>query len=156
MTGPDQDATPGPITIFTIGFTGHSAEEFFGKLEKADVRTLFDVRLNNVSQLAGFAKRRDLEYFLRAIADIGYVHETDLAPTKEILDGYKKKEIDWAEYESRYRALLTQRRPERRLRSDELDGGCLMCSEHEAERCHRRLAAEYLREAWGNVRIIHL
>ena len=156
MTNMPDDVSTASITLFTIGFAGHSAEEFFGKLQQASVKTLIDVRLSNVSQLAGFAKRRDLEYFLRTIADIGYVHEKDLAPTKDILDDYKKKRIKWAEYVERFTRLLLERRPDKRLRPDELDGGCLLCSEHEPEHCHRRLVAEYLAEKWGDVTVVHL
>ncbi len=97
--------SPG-ITIFTIGFTGHSAEEFFSKLQKAGVKTLFDVRLNNVSQLAGFAKRKDLEYFLRAICRIDYVHQKSLAPTADILDDYKKSRITWDDYEQKFNCAV--------------------------------------------------
>lgn len=144
------------ITVFTIGFTGHSAEEFFEKLQKAGVKTLVDVRLNNVSQLAGFAKKRDLEYFLRVIAGIDYVHEKSLAPTKDILDDYKKKRIDWAEYERRFNSLLEERQPADHLQPDSLDRACLLCSEHEADQCHRRLVTEYLESRWGNVVTKHL
>ena len=120
------------------------------------MRRLVDIRLNNVSQLAGFTKKQDLEYFLHAIADIDYVHERDLAPTKEILDGYKKKQIDWNEYERRYRSLLEERQPAKRLKPEDFDHACLLCSEPTAEHCHRRLAAEYLKDEWGNVIIHHL
>ena len=156
MTDNGNGAASDAITLFTIGFAGHSAEEFFGKLQQAGVKMLFDVRLTNVSQLAGFAKRRDLEYFLRTIADIGYVHEKDLAPTKDILDDYKKKRIEWAEYEDRFTRLLRERQPDKRLRPDELDGGCLLCSEREPEHCHRRLVAEYLKEKWEALEVVHL
>jgi uncharacterized protein (DUF488 family) len=156
MTDGDNEAPPAPITICTIGFSGHSAEEFFGKLLRSGVRTVFDVRLNNVSQLAGFAKKRDLEYFLRTITGIAYVHDPGLAPTKDILDDYKKKRIDWAEYEERFTRLLAERQPDKRLQRDELDRGCLLCSEYEPENCHRRLVAEYLLRNWGNVVIEHL
>ena len=77
--------------LFTIGFTKKSAEEFFSRLQTAGVKRVIDVRLNNVSQLAGFAKREDLAYFLKALCDCEYRHEPLLAPTKEILNGYKKK-----------------------------------------------------------------
>ena len=88
-----------PIIIYTIGFTGKTAEEFFERLQGAGVTRLIDVRLNNVSQLAGFTKKHDLAYFLRVIANIEYSHCDDLAPTKDILDSFKKmKEMDWAEY----------------------------------------------------------
>ena len=145
-----------PILLFTIGFTGKSAEQFFETLRKAGVRRLVDVRLNNVSQLAGFTKKRDLQYFLRTIAGIDYVHEPLLAPTKEILDAYKKKRIDWGDYESQFKKLLAARRPHEPWTASDFDHACLLCSEPTPEHCHRRLAAEYLGEQWKDVSIRHL
>ena len=87
--------TESPIQLFTIGFTRKSAEQFFTRLEHAGVRRLLDVRLNNVSQLAGFAKKDDLRFFLNCIANIEYVHLTQLAPTQDMLDAYKKEKGDW-------------------------------------------------------------
>lgn len=157
MNRPMNGASAKPITLFTIGFTGKTAEEFFEKIQKAGVKRLIDVRLNNVSQLAGFTKRKDLEYFLRAIADIDYVHLDDLAPTKDILNAFKnQKKIDWADYEKRFNALMEERTPETHHLPDEFDRGCLLCSEATEENCHRRLVAERLREKWGNVVIKHL
>ena len=144
------------MTIFTMGFTKKSAQEFFETLQRVGVRRLVDVRLNNVSQLAGFTKKRDLAYFLRVIVNIDYAHVPDLAPTKDILDDYKKKQIDWMEYETRYNQLLEDRRPADDLTAKDLDMACLLCSEVEPTKCHRRLAAEYLRSQWGNVEIKHL
>jgi uncharacterized protein (DUF488 family) len=146
-----------PITLFTIGFAGKTARDFFEKLRKAGVRRLIDVRLNNVSQLAGFTKKKDLEYFLRVIADIDYAHFDDLAPTKDILDSFKKqKKIDWADYERRFNALMEQRSPEKHHRPDEFDHACLLCSEATPDKCHRRLVAEHLSRKWGNMEIKHL
>jgi uncharacterized protein (DUF488 family) len=156
MTDTNTEQMQRTITLFTIGFTGHSAEEFFSKLQRAGVKTLFDVRLNNVSQLAGFAKRKDLEYFLRKICDIDYVHEKSLAPTKDILDDYKKKRISWDDYEVRFNRLLATRHPETHLTPDELDHGCLLCSEHEHQHCHRRLVTEHLEKSWPGVNVVHL
>lgn len=148
-------AEPGPpIRVFTIGFTRKSAERFFAALLDAGVRRVVDVRLNNVSQLAGFTKRADLAYFLRAIGGIEYVHLPDLAPTQELLDAYKKRGGDWG-YEERFLALLAERRVAERVPPALLDGGCLLCSEPEPDHCHRRLVAEYLAEQWG-VEIRHL
>ena len=137
-------------TIYTIGFAGKSAREFFTLLMDNGVRRLVDVRLSNNSQLAAFTKKRDLEYFLEAICKIPYLHVPLLAPTKEILDGYKKARITWAQYEERYGKLLVERRKEilRTLSPDLLDGTCLLCSEKEAAQCHRRLAAEFLLRAF--------
>jgi uncharacterized protein (DUF488 family) len=115
-----------------------------------------DIRLNNVSQLAGFSKRGDLAYFLRAIGGIDYVHVPDLAPTQALLDEYKKRKGDWAVYETGFRQLMAERRIEATLSPDLLDRSCLLCSEATPEHCHRRLVAEYLTARWGGVTTIHL
>ncbi len=144
------------IEIFTIGFTKKSAEEFFAKLAEAGVKRVVDVRLNNVSQLAGFAKKKDLRYFLRTICDIDYIHLPELAPTQEILDEYKKRKGDWSVYEQKFLDLMAQRKIEETIPQDILAGGCLLCSEHEPDHCHRRLVVEYLNEKWGKVEVKHL
>lgn len=142
--------------MFTIGFTKKSAEEFFSALQASGVERLIDVRLNNVSQLAGFAKRSDLEYFLRVICGIQYSHNLTLAPTQEMLDDYRKRDHDWHRYEARFLDLMVRRQIERGLDSREVDGACLLCSEATPHRCHRRLVAEYLQRNWGDVEIIHI
>src|SRR5580658_8570643 len=135
------------MKLFTIGFTKKSAETFFTRLKNAGVKRLIDVRLNNVSQLAGFTKRDDLRYFTKAICNIGYVHLPELAPTAEILDPYKKaKNGDWALYERQFLDLMRERHIERTMSREILDGSCLLCSEEKPHHCHRRLVAEYLKE----------
>ncbi len=154
--GVAEDAAVSGMKLFTMGFTKKTAEVFFTRLRDAGVQRLVDVRLNNVSQLAGFTKKEDLRYFARQICGIGYVHLTQLAPTGEILDAFKKKKGDWKEYEKKFMGLLKARRVESSVTREMLDGACLLCSEETAERCHRRLVAEYLRERWGGVTIEHL
>jgi uncharacterized protein (DUF488 family) len=144
------------ITLYTIGFAKKSAEDFFSLLKATNIRTLIDIRLNNVSQLAGFTKRDDLKYFLKEICNIGYMHLLDFAPTNNILDAYKKKKISWDQYESDYRQLLKQREVENKVSHECLDMACLLCSEPKPEHCHRRLLAEYLRDIKGNIIIRHL
>lgn len=144
------------IRLFTIGFTKKKAEAFFTKLSKAGVKRVIDIRLNNVSQLAGFAKRDDLCYFLKTICNIDYIHKPEFAPTRDILEEYKKNKGDWSAYEKGFLALLAERKPEETISRDVFDGGCLLCSEDKPDNCHRRLVAEYLSEKWGNMEIIHL
>jgi len=132
------------VNLFTIGFTQKKAEQFFETLIKAGVKRVIDTRLNNVSQLAGFAKKPDLQYFLQKIGGIEYIHILDLAPTKDILDAYKKKEITWDSYEHKFNQLITQRQIESKLSIDIIDKSCLLCSELKPHNCHRRLVAEYL------------
>ena len=142
--------------LFTIGFTRKSAEEFFTRLADAGVKRLIDVRLNNVSQLAGFAKRDDLAWFLKTICRCDYRHEPRLAPTKEILDGYKKKKMSWPEYEEQFRKILKRRGVETLVSADELADACLLCNEPTPENCHRRLVAEFFNRHYKFLEIYHL
>jgi uncharacterized protein (DUF488 family) len=144
------------MKIFTIGFTRKSAEAFFTELKDAGVKRLVDVRLNNTSQLAGFTKKDDLQYFTRAICGIDYIHVPELAPTAEILDAFKKRKGDWRVYEEQFLDLMRSRRIEETVSRDLIDGGCLLCSEEKPDHCHRRLVAEYLRDKWGDIEIVHL
>ena len=145
------------MEVYTIGFTHKSAEQFFGTLGKAGIRRLVDVRCNNTSQLAGFSKRDDLRYFLREICGIDYIHEPSLAPTAELLASYRKKELGWQEYEKRFLHLLSTRGVEGNLDRRLFDvPPALLCSEMTAERCHRRLALEYLGRHWGDLTVVHL
>lgn len=144
-------------TAYTIGFTQHSAAEFFGSIKGAGIKRLLDVRLRPASQLAGFAKQRDLEYFLSALCGTEYAHEPLLTPTEEMLDDYRKKKITWSEYEKSFLDLLSVRRIELKLSPALFDvPTVLLCSEHSAQRCHRRLVLDYLEQCWGSLRIVHL
>jgi uncharacterized protein (DUF488 family) len=144
------------MMLHTIGFTRKSAERFFGLLESAGVRRLVDVRLNVTSQLAGFTKQNDLRFFLKAISGIDYLHLEDAAPSKSLLDGYKKGGLSWEDYEEGYEALLKERNASGWLPSILRSGDCFLCSEHEPTRCHRRLLAEFCAEIMENVGICHL
>lgn len=143
------------MKLYTIGFTKTTAEHFFDRLKRSGATKLIDVRRNNVSQLSGFAKRDDLKFFAETICAIGYRHVPKLAPTKEILDDFKKRKGDWSEYESKFLDLMAKRKIEE-LNKEDMDGGCLLCSEDKPHHCHRRLVAEYLKDKWGGVQIVHL
>ena len=145
------------IDIYTIGFTKKSAETFFNLLKQSNIKTLIDVRLNNVSQLAGFAKRDDLKFFLNELCCAEYIHLPELAPTKDILNAYKKGDIPWEVYEDKFLNLMGQRNIERSVQPTLLDQGCLLCSEHEPHLCHRRLVVEYLNQHSGlDLKVNHL
>lgn len=154
------------MKLYTIGFTQKTAEEFFESLNAKDISLLIDIRLNNKSQLAGFAKGRDLKYFLKKLGNIDYAHEIDFAPTKELLDDWKKKRISWEEYENIYNQLLIDRSAENIFKEHYLDSQnvlshniCFLCSENTPDYCHRRLLANYLKKTClelNNSEIIHL
>jgi len=144
------------MKVFTIGFTKKSAQQFFDMLRRSGAKRVVDVRLNNVSQLAGFAKRDDLKFFLKEVCGMDYVHTPELAPTQEMLDEYKKLKGDWQTYEKRFLDLMEKRKIEERIPKEVVAEGCLLCSEDKPHHCHRRLVADYLRQHWGDVHVSHL
>ena len=146
------------MAIYTAGFAEWTAERFFGELKAHSVSHLVDVRLNNVSQLAGFAKKKDLEFFLKTICGAEYMHEPILAPTSDLLKEYRSKKITWDEYGKFFLELLKERKVESVLSQDLLRGTpVILCSEHRPEFCHRRLALDYLGSHWGiNGVVVHL
>ena len=144
------------MKLYTIGFTKKSAEDFFKKLCDSGVKRVIDIRLNNISQLAGFAKKDDLSYFLKTICAIEYVHVPELAPTQDILDEYKKHKGEWAIYEKKFMELMIKRAIENKLSRELFDNACLLCSEDKPHHCHRRLVAEYLQSKWGDIEITHI
>lgn len=142
---------------FTIGFTQKNAQKFFTLLKSNKIERLIDVRLNNISQLSGFAKKDDLKYLLSELCGADYLHLKELTPTKDILDAYKKKLITWDAYADKFLSLMEKRNIERTVDKSLLENGCLLCSEDKPHHCHRRLVAEYLNNKWGNdYQVIHL
>jgi uncharacterized protein (DUF488 family) len=144
------------IKLYTIGFTKKSAEHFFELLKKNNVKKIVDIRINNTSQLAGFAKGSDLAYFAKSINNIGYVYIPDFAPTKELLSDYQNKKIDWLDYQKIFMNLIEQRKISSKYDIADFDGSCFLCSEDTPEKCHRRLVVEYFKRKNNDIQIIHL
>ena len=145
------------MEIYTIGFTQTTAESFFGRLRESEIYRLVDVRLNNSSQLSGFAKAKDLPYFLQELIGATYEHEPLLAPNQAMLDSYKKQGGSWETYERQFLALMRERSAADRINRESFNQPtALLCSEATAEHCHRRLVCEYLNESWGEVNATHL
>jgi len=145
------------MQVFTIGFTKKSAEQFFSLIRENQIKRIVDTRLNTTSQLAGFAKKTDLVYFLNELCKTDYVHLPELTPTKPMLDAYKNKAISWESYADKFLDLMAQRHVERIIDKAVIDEGCLLCSEHQPHQCHRRLVAEYLNKHWDeDITIVHL
>ncbi len=145
------------MKTYTMGFTQKGANKFFTLIKNNNISRVIDVRLNNVSQLAGFAKRDDLKFFLSELCDTDYIHLEELAPTKDILSDYKKKIITWEAYEDKFLNLIAKRNIERSVDKSMLDNGCLLCSEHKPHYCHRRLVVDYLNSYWDtDIKVVHL
>lgn len=145
------------VEIATIGFTKSTAEHFFARLKRAKIRQVVDVRLHNTSQLAGFAKAEDLAYFLREICGADYIHQPLLAPTEEILKGFKQEKGAWDVYQKQFMKLMAARRIETALKPAMFDHACLLCSEATPHHCHRQLVCTYLNGKWGGaLSVTHL
>ncbi len=149
--------TNNAVRVATIGFAGKSAQNFFDLLKSAEVRTVLDIRLNNTSQLAGFAKKQDLPYFLEQLCGAAYMEMPELAPEPDLLKRYQGKELAWGDFTAEYVELIAKRRVESNLDVDLFRSSCLLCSEHLPHRCHRILAIEYSNAQWnGRMTITHL
>lgn len=146
------------MDLFTIGFTQKSAEQFFELIKKHKIELLIDIRLNNKSQLAGFTKGSDLKYFLTQICECKYDHCIDCAPTKEILDAYKKGQISWKDYERLYLPLMEKRKAVGLVlkKAAQYERVCLLCSEPTPDQCHRRLLAELVAASNPSIHIKHI
>ena len=145
------------IKLYTIGFTRKSAEHFFNLLRNNGVKRLVDVRISNSSQLAGFAKGKDLEFFVNEICHIPYQHIVDFSPSKDLLDRWHKEEVTWDEYEKIYIKMLQDREIIRKFGVKTFDGACFLCSEDTPEQCHRRLLVEFMKKnCTEKVEIVHL
>lgn len=144
--------------IFTIGFTKKKAQIFFELLKKNNVKTLIDIRLHNTSQLAGFAKYPDIEFFLKEICNINYIHDKKFAPKEITLSNYKKKIISWEKYEEDFFQTMSERKVNNYIKEKfpEFDNICLLCSEDTPNCCHRRLVADLFKLQFQDVEIIHL
>ena len=145
------------MKLYTIGFTQKSAERFFGLLAEHEVDRVVDIRLNPGGQLSGFAKQGDLAWFLDRLNGAGYIHLPQLAPSAEIRDAYRK-DRDWDTYVLQFEELMDVREiPDTLDRASFKESvSCLLCSEPTPERCHRRLVAERLAQAWPGVEVIHV
>jgi len=144
-------------TLYTIGYRRKALATFISQLRDVGVDAVIDVRRRNTSHLAGYTKRDDLAFLLREGFGIAYEHHPELAPTSEILDAYRADE-DWPAYEARFVPLLSERAAESIGREivARYRGPCLLCAEPEADRCHRRLVAEYWAAQLQGLTITHL
>lgn len=146
------------MKVFTIGFTQKNARKFFSLLRDNNVKTVVDIRLNNTSQLAAFAKGDDLKFFLTEFCNIEYIHDTTFAPTEELLKDYKNKKVSWLDYEKEFDRIMGMRNIKSYIAKNYADKNsiCLLCSEALPNQCHRRLVAEIFKDTLHDVQIINL
>ena len=147
------------MTVYTIGFTRKTAQQFFDAIKYRMIQLLVDVRLKNNNQMCGFTKKQDLPFFLEAICHCEYDHKDLYAPSKELLTAWKKKRITWQDYEEQYAALMAERNAveDFKVSYDGLyESVCLLCSEPKPEHCHRRLFAEMVKAVLPETEVIHI
>ena len=141
------------MRLYTIGFTGKSAREFFTILKHSDVKKVIDVRLYPSTKDAGFARSADLAFFLKVLCHIDYEHRKEFAPTVTLLRDYKEGRIGWDDYVVQYDSI---RHARHFILTPDMDRCCFLCVEPTPEKCHRRLLVEYLAKQGTDAEIIHL
>ena len=142
--------------LYTIGFTGKSAEQFFNLLRESKASRLIDIRINRTSQLAAFSKEQDLKFFIPELTNMEYVVREEFAPTKHLLASYRKKEIAWEKFAENYQHLLLDRLLNKAYSREDFSNSVLLCSEKEPEKCHRTLLAKVLIEHFPSLEIVNL
>ena len=145
------------ITIYSIGFTQKSAEQFFGLIKKNKIDLLIDVRQNPNGQLSRFAFEKDLPYFLDKLADgCKYVHRVDLAPQNDLLKEVRTKgsamSKEYRFFELEFNKYLENKSEIGNFidRFSTYNNVVLLCSEHTTEKCHRRLVIDMLLEKFSS------
>jgi len=139
------------ISLYNIGFTQKTAEEFFEKLKAKRIDCLIDIRLNPNGQLSRFAFEKDLPYFLEKLVDgCKYVHRIDLAPKKELLKEVRDKDNPMSRnyklFEIAFNKQLENYSNIRNFVNQfgKYERVVLLCSEPTIEKCHRRLVSDML------------
>lgn len=139
-------------TIYTIGFSGKNIDVLRDVLAAVGVRCLIDIRRFPVSKYAAWADGESL-----CVAFGGqYKHMPELAPSVGLLTTYKAGAVDWSLFAKRFNENLAGQAPEKLFTTDSLHKICLLCTEKTADKCHRRLVAEYLTTKFPDVNIVHL
>lgn len=142
--------------IYTIGTQGMHDDDFLNILNENEIDAVIDIRLHNEGRWYRFASGKHIKDISKAIG-IDYIHNTQLAPTKEMLIKWRE-EHNWQDYEDKFINILKTR--EALSIWDKIAKNyprpCLLCAEKLAETCHRRLLAEYLIRNGRASRIIHL
>lgn len=146
--------------LFTIGTNMKSAKIFFELLKENDIKLLIDIRLNNSSQLLGFAKGGvdNLGYLLEKITNVKYIHDLSLAPTKELLDNYKKGNISWEGYVKEFKKLIVNKNMIKKINEyfDSYDRTCILCTEVDFNECHRGILAEKISNEFKDILVKHI
>jgi len=144
-------------TVYTIGYKEKPLETFINHLHDARIDAVIDVRLRNTSHLAGYTKRDTLSFLLREGFGIAYEHHPELAPSPEIMDAYREHP-DWPSYVAAFVPLLIGRATVQVGQAilARYDAPCLLCSEVDAEHCHRRLVAEHWAANLPDIVVVHL
>ncbi|HWE00893.1 MAG TPA: DUF488 domain-containing protein [Tepidisphaeraceae bacterium] len=129
--------------LYTIGYSGFTADRFVEKLKDEKIEILVDIRQRALSRKPGFSKtslRDCLEQH-----GIEYLHLQDLG-----VPGHLRQELredgDLTEYLSQFRTYLTGRNVTLGTLYDLARERpcCLMCVEHDVDECHRSVVAEEL------------
>ena len=140
--------------LFTVGYERRSVEEMVEALRDAGVRVLLDVRELPLSRRRGFSKTR----LSQAVHDagLGYEHVRSLGNPKPLRQLYMAGELQRGAdaYGRHLRSTSRDALLELASRADE--GICLLCVEHDHERCHRAVIVDALREVRGDLAVTHL
>lgn len=144
------------ITLFTLGYQGHSIGTFLDVLQTHGIARVIDVRERPFSRKPDFSKKR-LAAHLEA-EGIAYTHLVALGTPKPIRDEVRRSK----NYPAFFAAVTTLVEAEEAALQEALalaraETCALLCYEGPVTECHRLVVAEALaRRAGGELAVVHL
>jgi uncharacterized protein (DUF488 family) len=135
--------------LFTIGYQGATIDTFIASLLANNINCVLDVRALPLSRKPGFSKA-ELARRLNLV-EIQYVHFAELGTPESVRENLKATR-DYSAFFRTMEAYLTKRREpiEAAYNYVSKHRCCLMCFEHFADECHRKIVAAKIKERDGN------
>jgi uncharacterized protein (DUF488 family) len=142
--------------LFTVGYEGTTIDGFIDSLKANNINCILDVRALPLSRKRGFSKTQLAGRLTRA--QINYIHLPELGTPKDVRDMLKSTR-DYSTFFEKVEKYLTGKKDAIQKAYDYVMNArcCLMCFEHIAEQCHRKIVAEKIRTANGDdIQITHI
>ena len=155
------------MEFYTIGVYNSTEDEFFQKLISNNIDTFCDIRQRRGVRGAkyAFVNSTRLQNRLKDLG-INYIHEIELAPTKEIRELQKQADLiqgDQKRTRNKLGDVFIREFNEQILKPFDLSSFIenlkkikaekvvLFCVEEKAEACHRSLVTQKLKESGFNI-----
>jgi len=135
--------------LFTVGYEGATIDSFISNLQANNINCILDVRTLPLSRKPGFSKNQLAGKLMRV--KILYIHLPELGAPNDIRDGLKSTR-DYSTFFDKMEEYLNGKKDVLKQAYHHVVNSrcCLMCFEHLAEQCHRKIVAERIKATNGD------